>query len=167
MWIVSILALAVSVLSLYFSRKSWRESNRPVVTAKVATNESGNLGTAFDLIVQNTGTRPAKNVRLLTDPVRLNALLEAPTGSPLRYGVDQCFSEDWAIPILENGKCVTNSFGFMCPNKSETTWKEICRFEIEILYEDIDGRRYKQRLPLFVADDHGFAGGSWGPSKDR
>lgn len=60
----SVVALIVSVLSFYFSIKSWRESNRPLVTARVSNKSAGNVAASLILVVQNTGNRPAKNVTL-------------------------------------------------------------------------------------------------------
>lgn len=58
---VSAAALVVSLLSFYFSIKSWRESNRPIVIARVSSFEpGGELGTASNIVVENMGTRPAK-----------------------------------------------------------------------------------------------------------
>jgi hypothetical protein len=46
---LSAAALVVSLLSFYFSIKSWRETNRPIVTARVSSfDPGGNLGTALN-----------------------------------------------------------------------------------------------------------------------
>jgi len=68
-------ALIVSAFSFYFSIKSWRESNRPLITARVSTHSGGNVGCALDLIVENTGNRPARNIRLIVNLEKLNAAL--------------------------------------------------------------------------------------------
>ena len=57
---VAAAALIVSILSFYFSIKSWRESNRPIVSARVTSANGGEEGTALNLVVENTGNRPAK-----------------------------------------------------------------------------------------------------------
>jgi uncharacterized protein (UPF0333 family) len=52
--LVSIITLIVSIVSLYFARRSYSESNRPMITVKVSVDSnSGNLLTLFNLIVEN------------------------------------------------------------------------------------------------------------------
>jgi hypothetical protein len=61
-------AVAVSLASLYLSRRLWLQSNRPIVTAAIVDYASGNMGAVFNLVVSNTGNRPATNVRLNASP---------------------------------------------------------------------------------------------------
>jgi hypothetical protein len=164
---VAAVALVISILSFYFSIKSWRESNRPIVTARVTAFDGGELGTALNILVENTGNRPAKDVRLTVNPKDLDAALVNNPEDRLRKGVEKCFSERGVIPILGNGKSVSNDFGWLSGD-SKSTWNGDCRFSIEILYEDLDGRKYSHTNPLLIADDKGFAGGFWSdPEKGK
>jgi hypothetical protein len=159
----SIAALMVSVLSFYFSIKSWRESNRPIVTVRVSNISGGNVGAGLALVVQNTGNRPAKNVALSVDRKELEAAL-LPTIDPVvRKYIEQIFTDRGIIPILENGRSASNGFGFLRRGDDQVDWKRLARLNVVISYEDLDGRKYKHTNPLLIADDRGFAG-SWSES---
>jgi hypothetical protein len=157
-------ALIVSIISFYFSIKSWRESNRPLITVRTTSfGSGGNVGIPLSLVVENTGNRPAKNVRLTVENNALNTALVAELGDTLRKHVERCFSDDGVIPVLANGRSVSNGFGFL--SADDPTWKVQSRFEINVSYQDLDGRRYTHTNPLLIADDAGFAGGHWGDPK--
>lgn len=165
--LVAAAALIVSVFSFYFSIKSWRESNRPLVTARVTAFDGGELGTALNIVVENTGNRPAKNVRLTVNRKDLEAALVNNPDDPLRKRAEICFSERGVIPVLANGKSVSNDFGWLSGD-SKSTWTGDRRFNIEVTYEDLDGRNYKHANPLLIADDKGFAGSFWSdPEKEK
>ena len=162
--LVATAALIVSILSFYFSIKSWRESNRPLITARTTSfGSGGNVGIPLSLLVENTGNRPAKNVRLTVESDVLESALAAKPGDTLRKHVESCFSDRGIIPVLANGKSVSNGFGFL--SADVPTWKAHSRFEINVTYQDLDGSRYKHRIPLIIADDAGFAGGHWSDPK--
>lgn len=161
---VAAAALIVSILAFYFSIKSWRESNRPIVTARVTSANGGEEGTALDLVVENTGNRPAKNVRVIVDAMELENVLAENVNEVWRKHITRCFSERGVIPVLGNGKLVSNSFGLLSGD-SKSAWRGDVRFNVKISYEDLDGRKYKHINPLLVADDKGFAGGFWNNQK--
>lgn len=155
-------ALVLSIISFIFSIKSWRESNRPIVTARVTTFDSWDSGAALKIVVENTGNRPAKNVRLTVEPEVLEAaLLSEPEDGGYRKHVECCFSDRGVIPVLGNGKLVSNNFGLLSDTNEKSTWGKEHRFNIEIYYEDLDGRKYKHTNPLLIAEDQGFAGATW------
>ncbi|HEY8227024.1 MAG TPA: hypothetical protein VIG25_17240 [Pyrinomonadaceae bacterium] len=159
--IIASAAFAVSTLSFYFARKSWRESNRPLITVRTTSFDSGgNVGTTLSLLVENTGNRPAKNIRLTVDPKVLESALAAESEDALRKRVEMCFSDRGVIPILANGRNTSNGFGWLSAD-DKATWKEDARFEINVSYDDLDGRHYKHTNPLLIADDAGFAGSYW------
>jgi hypothetical protein len=158
-------AFAVSLLSFYFSIKSWRESNRPLITARVSSlGMGGNRAIPLTLLVENTGNRPAKNIRLTVDNSVLERFLIGDKSNTLREQVELCFSSEGVIPVLANGRFVSNSFGLLSEGK-DCTWKVRARFEIFIDYEDLDGRKLRNKNPLFVGEDRGFASGFWELSK--
>lgn len=159
----SVAALIVSVLSFYFSIKSWRESNRPLVTAHVANKSAGNIAASLILVVQNSGNRPAKNITLTVDPKELESAM-LPTINPvMKKFIEQIFTDRGVIPILENGRSTANNFGFLQKGDNQVDWKRASRFNIDISYQDLDGRTYKHTNPLLIADERGFAG-SWSES---
>jgi len=161
---VSLAALIVSILSYYFAVRSWRESYRPIVTARVTTHSSGNIGAALNLLVENTGTRPARNIRLTVDEAVLNEAFDPNHANRYREGVRACFSEKFVIPVLANGATVSNSFGLVSRNE-QNTWKWHSRVPVRITYEDLSGRKFTHDLDLFIANNEGFASGAWHEKK--
>jgi hypothetical protein len=159
--LVSGAALIVAILSIYFSIKSWRQANRPLVTVRTTSFDSGgNVGTALSILVENTGNRPAKNIKLSVDSKELESVLVAKPEDSLRQQIEKCFSDRGMIPVLANGKSVSNSFGWLSED-SKATWKAQAKFNVEVSYEDLDGRKFKHKIPLLIADDAGFAGAFW------
>lgn len=158
-------ALVVSLISFYFSIKSWRESNRPLITARVSSlGTGGNMAIPLSILVENTGNRPAKNIKLTVDDSILESFLIGDESSNLKEQIKRCFSSEGIIPVLANGNSVSNSFGLLSDSK-DCTWKARPRFEISISYEDLDGRKFGHKNPLFVGEDRGFASGFWELSK--
>jgi len=141
------------------------ELNRPVVTARVATHDGGNTGIALNIIVQNTGNRPAKNVRLLVKEKDLEEALLPNADDKFKGHVKRCFSDEGIIPILENGRSVSNSFGAMGARSGGETWKVNSMLNIEVLYQGLDDRVFSHIIPLKVSDDAGFAGSFWEEKK--
>jgi len=72
---ISGIALLVSILSVSFAVFSWREAHRPIVIARVTTVESGDVATALQLLVENTGNRPARDISVTCEPIALDAVL--------------------------------------------------------------------------------------------
>lgn len=162
--IVSVFSFLIAVLALYVSRKSWLQANRPIVTARVTSFEpGGEKGTALNIIVENTGNRPAKNIRL-SIPLDLLESLFAENeiaNQTWKRTITKIFSDRGVISILGNGKSISNSFGFLSGGNDGSTWKDEARVEIEVSYEDLDGRKFNHKNPLFIAGDEGFASTSW------
>jgi len=159
-FVVSIFAAGISGISLYWAFKSWKETHRPLITARVTTHQEYDQLTALNLALTNTGNRPAINVRLWISPGDLESALFAKPGDKWRTAVEYCFSDP--ITVIENGSEVSNSFGTFASNDENRTWKEPIILNIRIEYEDLDGRKYSNYQPLRIRGDEGFAGGSWG-----
>jgi hypothetical protein len=109
-------AIAISALGFYFTRKYWHESNRPIVVAFIETNTPGNLLRAYDLVVANSGNRPAANVRLEVENAMLEAALAtganaSTVSSELFAAVLRCFTSEALIPVILPGSRTSNSFG--------------------------------------------------------
>lgn len=153
-------AFLVSIISLIYSRRSWSESNRPLVTARVSSlGMGGNVAIPLSIIVENTGNRPAKNVQLFCEHDKLKAAFAGNGTEEFRRQVEACFSDQGFIPVVANGKFVSNSFGVLC--EDEPTWTPDAKLDIEVSYQDLDGRRFKYKMPLKIAEDSGFASGFW------
>ena len=137
-------ALSEQVKALNRQAEALYFSARPIVTARVTTFDGGELGIALNIVVENTGNRPAKNIKLSVEPKVLETMIVAPVGEPLRKEVESCFSERGIIPVLANGKSLTNGFGWLSDD-SESTWKLKSRFDVEISYQDLDGAEYTNK----------------------
>jgi hypothetical protein len=174
--IISVFSFVLAFCSLYFSRKSWFDTYRPIVTVRVATHESGNVGTTLNLVVENFGNRPAKNIKLSVDSNQLkSALLKNPNDST-RKAIERCFADETIIPMLANGQSISNSFGCLniqyetsssagkfwdAQHGQQSDWKQNVRFDIQIVYEDLNGKSYQEQMPVLIASDQAFAGSVW------
>ncbi len=160
-WSISISSAAflVSIISFCYARRAWSESNRPLVTARITSlGMGGNAAVPLTIVVENTGNRPAKNIRLKANRQHLISAFAADESDGLRRQVEICFSEQGLIPVIANGKQVSNSFGIVSHDRC--TWNTD-RLGIEICYEDLDGRSFTHKLPLKMGEDTGFASGFW------
>jgi hypothetical protein len=155
--LISVLAAVISLLSLRLNRRLFRESFRPVVTARIATVAAGNIATLYKLVLENSGNRPAINIRLSVEANDLKRVLDPVCRLDVAE-ITNCFDEQYTIPILANGKSVSTAFGKTSAEGHECMWMPDSRFRITITYYDLSGRRYKEENPLFVFCDLGFAG---------
>lgn len=87
-YVLSTWAILVAMVSLLVSFQLWRKTNRPVVSAAVVTHSGGNIAILYNLIVYNSGNRPATNTRLRADFEILN----------------QCFDQNAATLNIERIK---------------------------------------------------------------
>lgn len=154
----------MSIATLSLTWLLWRRQNRPVVSAFVEEHSAGNISIAYRLVVTNAGTRPAKDIRLsVTSEDLLHALatgVESSTKArPLLDSIRRCFSDDGLIPILLNNDRVQNSFGLT--SLSDSIWRPGASLPIEIVYSDLEDRRYQSRIRLRLRDRNAFAGSMW------
>ena len=159
---ISLAALAASVISLYFARRFWLQSNRPIVTAFVDEHSSGNMATAFNLVLSNTGTRPAVNVQLHAEPAMITRLFGDGVTDVMAEEIRSCFSSRSRVALLRNGEELTTAFGPYGREKSSQQINYGAEIPILITYQDLDRRRYKAHMPLKVFARHGFGGAIWG-----
>ena len=169
-YVLPVVALVISLMSLGFSVFSWREIHRPIVTARLQVRAAGNVGAALELIVENTGNRPAVNVRLTADPENLEKALLAPKDDCFREHVEYCFSEESFIPCLAPGQVVSTGFGrFLNDDLSDesSTWAYKSVLDIRINYTGIKKKRwppisYTNVVPIWLVNNTGFALSYWG-----
>ena len=140
----------------------YQKLNRPFITAKVTTRAEGNIASALDITVHNSGTSPAKNIKLSVNDSELKAAFSNETCDPLKNSIINCFSVKGMIPVLENGQFVTNSFGLFYRDPKKSTWKNDIILNIDISCLDLDGNEYNHKIPLKLASDIGFAASQWG-----
>lgn len=163
---LSVLALFTSGLALLVSRIHWRESNRPIVTAFVTEEVSGNMAATFNLVVANTGNRPAVAVQLRATPQAIDVFLDPGASEKYRYDIAAIFHPSSEIPLLRNGEELTTSFGAFLSDGSQGPWLNYgAKADVAITYRDIEGREFETRQPLKVYARNGFGGGVWGPRK--
>ncbi|TIO10992.1 hypothetical protein [Mesorhizobium sp.] len=134
--VVAIVALIVSVLAFGFSVFFWRRQFRPIVTASVKTHSGGNNGIAYNLVVPNSGSIPAKNIRLIVhDQAGLEAALGVGVNEDDKKRWLACFDQSTVISLLQNGDKTSCSFGMTHRNPRQSFWKPQAVFPIRIEYE--------------------------------
>lgn len=163
--LVSSASMVVAIFSLYFTIQLWRKSNRPLVTARVSTHSGGNVNIALDILVENSGTRPALDVRLEAREEQVRAAMAAPdAGAPIPRDAQRIFFSDVVIPVLPNGRTTSNAFG---ATGQDGEWRPGARIPIMLTYRSLDGARYVEAGELLLFDDGGFAQTSWGNPSER
>ncbi|POE08553.1 hypothetical protein BV921_15080 [Pectobacterium odoriferum] len=168
--ILSVLALVLSVLSFFFTRRSWLQSNRPIVSAVVETHGGGNELIAYNLVLSNTGNRPATNVRIRVKEIDIDACISEwvknhKIKNATYSDVMRCFSNDGEVPLLLNGKSMINSFGYTRGDQ-QTFWRYGANLPVVVEYSDLDGRNYQSKQIIRIKDSDGFAGGVWQSSSN-
>lgn len=156
---ISFIAMFISLLSYLFTMRPWYETYRPIVTARIETHASGNMATASDIVVYNTGNRPATNISLRTDKKVLEKAFGENTSETLKMEILSCFSDEGIIPLLQPGNSILNGFGMT--GKDESTLKYGSRIPITIEYKDLNGRKFKSNQTLLFKDPEFFAGSGW------
>jgi len=156
---ISLLAVCISFLAYLFSKKSWMETYRPIVTARIETYASGNDAAIFKIVVYNSGNRPAVNIRLITNTDMLEKLFLKSTEDIFKKEILACFSEVGLIPLLHSGGTTNNGFGIS--GKKESTLVYGASIPIVISYKDLNGRSYKTKQTLLFRDTTYFAGSGW------
>lgn len=156
---VGVSALIISLASLFMTVNLWRRANRPILTARVTTHSGGSEGIALNLLIENTGNRPACEVRLRARERDVLAALVDPTSTQLPSDAKRCFFSNIIIPVLANGKTASNAFGVLGGEKA--TWRSGAKFSVQIRYRGLDGGTYRSKMILVLSDDAGFAQSFW------
>jgi hypothetical protein len=159
--IIAILALLVSVIALGISFHFWRRQFRPIVTAAVKTASAGNEAIAYNLVILNSGTIPAKNISLKLDETTLPAALGGDATAENRTRWLACFSLKSNISVLHNGACASCSFG-TTRSCDRGFWKVRGQISIVIKYEGWFGSKYEQPQTIEIVDSGSFTGYQWG-----
>lgn len=164
--VLAALALIVSIMSLGISVYFWMRSFRPIVTAMVKTHTAGNERIAYDLVLLNSGTIPAKDIQLLADEGSLSQAMGTDSGEANRKTWLACFSGQKAIAVLHNGEHMSCSFGTTRAN-GEGFWKYNARVSITIQYRGWFGRQYEQSQEIEIRDSDSFTDFSWEATKSK
>lgn len=162
---ISLGSLLVAAFSVFLTLRLWRKSNRPLVTARISTHSGGNVGITLDILIENSGTRPALDVRLQAREEDIRAaMLSQDEGSDLPKDAIRVFFSDVVVPVLPTGRTLSNAFEAL---GNEGTWKPGARLPIKVLYRSMDGARYEEPGELLLHDDDGFAQTSWKSPAER
>lgn len=153
---ISICSGLFALVSLGFSYFSWRQAHRPLVSARVTTFAAGNSGIALNLLVENTGTQPARDIQLIA---RVKDVRTASSGSKIPKDAQRCFFSGICIPILANGRDIKTAFGHLGTGDS---WRAGADIPVTLRYRDLSGRRFSSKVRLLLGDDVGFAQTLWG-----
>ena len=159
--IIAIIALIISILSLGLSVYFWRRQFRPIITVAVKTASAGNVSIAFNLQVMNSGSLPAKNIKLSAKQSDLDSAFgdDATQENQTRWLA--AFNEDNVIPILQNGESITCSFGLSQPN-DRGFWKYRANLPITVEYSGWFGYHYVDTQNVKFIDSDSFTGFLWG-----
>jgi len=155
--IFSLSAIAISLFSLYLSYTMWCQSNRPIVTAFI-TEDTKNRNT-FNLIISNSGIRPATNVHITASEDEINMLTQIEASEARKKSIKDCFSDDATIPVLRNGEELETAFGAF---GGDDIWLNYgVQIPIEVHYSDLEGKSYMAKMPLKIYARQGFGGSLW------
>ena len=70
---ISTAALVTAAVSFFFAVHSWRGSHRPIAIVRVTNHgPGGDICTLIDLMIENVGNRPAKDILLSVSSNDLN-----------------------------------------------------------------------------------------------
>ncbi len=163
--IIPIIALIISILALGLSIYFWRMQFRPIITVAVKTVIAGNISTAFNLQVKNSGSLPAKNIKLSTNQSELKKSFGADATEENKIRWLAAFNNENVIPILQNGESIACSFG-MCQGQNKGFWKYNAIFQISIDYYGWFGYRYVDTQNVKIFDSDSFTGFQWENRRD-
>lgn len=158
--LIAFVALIVSAVSLGASIRFWRKSFRPIVTATVKTHSAGNETITYNLNLLNSGTIPAKDIKLKANMVLIDVALGVDATPDNKRRWLACFGEDIVIPVLHNGDRISCSFGTTKANDSGF-WKYKASIPFVIEYSGWFGIRYSQSQEVNIIDSDSFTGFMW------
>jgi len=158
--LIALIALAISGVSLGTSIRFWRRSFRPLVTAAVRTHGAGNEGITYNLVLLNSGTIPARNIRLSANNESLANAFGSGATPEQRLKWLVCFKPETEIPILHNGDRVSCSFG-TTKSQEDGFWKYKATISVCIKYSGWFGLSYEERHDIKILDSDSFTGYMW------
>ncbi|MGO2392654.1 MAG: hypothetical protein ACTH69_11255 [Halomonas sp.] len=157
--IISLVSIVVAIVSLLFAMYSWRQTHRPLVSARITAVGGGKNAIPLSIVLENTGSRPAREIELIVKREDVLSVLSLPSGSELPKDATRCFFSGIRIPVLANGRSISNAFGHLV--QSDGSWRSGSSIPLMIRYSDLAGRRFTSKLRLLLADDAGFAQTFW------
>lgn len=159
--VVAAASLIVAFSSMTLTWLLWRKTNRPILTAWIASAAGGGEGIALNIVVENSGNRPAKDIILIAKEKQVLTALDHPHDGNVPRDALHCFFSGKQISVLANGKRVTNAFGHL--GGQAGAWKSGAPIPLLIKYRGLGNERYRAKMNLILVDDNGFAQSSWEP----
>lgn len=98
---VAAASLLVAISSLTLTWRLWRKTNRPILTAWIASAADGNAGIALNLVLENSGNRPAKDIKLVAIKKHVLAALDQPNGAEMPSDARHCFFSQPSQPAQQ------------------------------------------------------------------
>lgn len=160
--LIAATALFVSLCSLMISVYFWMRASRPIVTAAVKTHPGQQKGPIFyDLVVQNSGSIPAKDVRITVEEIKLTAAFGKGATEKLKPDIYAVFAT--TLLILQNGdKVVWGPFAYT-DGIDTGFWKYNTSIPIVIRYKGWFGRLpYKEEQRIQIVSSESVTGYLWG-----
>jgi hypothetical protein len=158
--LISLLAILVSILSYMFAKRSWYETYRPIVTARIETHHSGNSSALFKIVLYNVGNRPATDIRLKTKQEILDNAFEEGVSESMETEIRACFSDEGTIPLLHPGNMASNGFGMVGREENRSIYGS--KIPVTIEYKDLNRKKIKTKQTLILKHTTFFAGSGWG-----
>ena len=163
----SVIAILISFWSVYYTKRFWLESNRPIVSAVIELQIRGIGLASWNLVIYNSGNRPATNIRLEAKKEDIDAIISTGADESHKVAIYKIFSPDTYIALLLESKSAKTAF-FSFSNEAGSP-EDIVKYEgklpIRIKYSDIEKRQYVSSITLYIRDNDGFGGGVWQSAK--
>jgi len=162
--IFTVIAVIVSFWSGYTVRRLWYQANRPLLSAAIKENSTGEDTILFDLVIYNSGNRPATDIYFQAEECQIDLIFTENTDNDIKKELKKLFSKETKIQLLLNSSEVKTAFSGCSRNPSNTD-SCILNYEAElpitIHYKDIDGNKYSSKINLHIRDSNGFGGSIW------
>lgn len=134
--LISLGSMLVAIFSIYFTVRLWRKTNHPLVTARISTHSGGNINAMLDILIENSGTRPAFDVQLRARDADVRAAMLRSDEGDLPTEAKRVFFSDVVVPVLPNGSVLSNSFGCL---GQDGVWRPGARIPLKVLYRGMEG----------------------------
>ena len=158
--LVAIIALFVSLLSLIVAVSYARKTFRPIVSVMVKTHSGGSVSISYNLQILNSGSIPAKEIRLKADHEDIEKAIANQQFDDRKDEWLACFTDDSTIMLLQNGEKVSCSFGLTRPNDSGF-WHYGASIPVTIEYKGWFGKEYRDQQIIQIKDSDSFTGYFW------
>ena len=156
---IAVVSLIVSLLALSMSFVFWLRQFRPIITASVRTAASGNVAITYNLKIMNSGSIPARNIKIQINESDIEQFLGSGASEKLRELWLRSINKS-SIYILQNGDSASCSFGLTEENNSGF-WRYGAEFPIVISYEGWFGYKFKETQLIKIQNSDSFTHFNW------